>query len=110
MPSVPGVLVSSLGRVEVPPFVREHPSGGLRHHRGHIRSGWTNTQATVRVGGLPRDVARMMCEAWHGPAPADRPYCIRLSDDPAQLRPDTVCWGRLIDRPQRPRRKRRSAW
>lgn len=54
---------------------------------GHFR------MITRYVGIGTVKVARMVCEAFHGAAPADRPFCLHADEDSGNNRSENLYWG-----------------
>ena len=94
MPSVPGLLASSLGRLMVEPFEVPMPHGGSRMHGGYAGIGqWAGTRYIYRLRGRTYKVARLVCEAFHGQPPAALPYCLHVDEDARNNRPSNLRWG-----------------
>lgn len=102
VPSKPGVMASSWGRVILP--VREYkmPNGGVGVTRPAPTYGVkTKASKTARheYMGLANKyfgnmkVHRLVCEAFHGPAPFDRAVVIHLDEDATNNRPSNLRWG-----------------
>jgi len=73
-PSVKGLEVSSLGRIRVTPYHKEMPHGGFKVIGGHawlgnIARDVSRPRRTFRFRGRTYKVHRLVCEAFHGPAP-----------------------------------------
>lgn len=102
VPSKPGLMASSWGRVILP--VREYamPNGGLRKTRPVPTYG-TRTRASRAarheyMGIMNRHlgnmkVHRLVCEAFHGPAPFAGAVVIHLDEDATNNRPENLRWG-----------------
>jgi hypothetical protein len=105
VPSVPQIQASSWGRVKLKPYSCAMPNGGIRHYTPKPRTGRAMAKSTGREGapkrlliyytGLKRAflVARLVCEAFHGPAPKDKPICMHLDEDPSNNLPSNLAWG-----------------
>lgn len=96
VPSQPQFLASSEGRVMVAPYYGEMPYGGKRPYGGEPRFGVWNKQDgrfIVVHKGKSFKVARLVCEAFHGPAPDDAPICMHVDENAANNRPDNLKWG-----------------
>jgi len=85
-----GVLVSNLGRVLLPPRKAKMPRGGFRDYKPKPTYGYvTRASKTARhtYMGLQNKffgnmkVHRLVCEAFHGPAPPDKPVVIHLDEN-----------------------------
>lgn len=96
VPSVSGLMASSEGRVMVTPYLAPMPNGGERHYGGQPHFGvWSKQDGrfiTVYKGKTYK-IARLVCEAFHGPAPDDLPVCMHLDENSANNRPDNLAWG-----------------
>lgn len=87
--------VSNLGRIRRTTTVNNRwlagrllkPSG--KHHQGRDR------QLLYGEGRRRRAVAlhRLVCAAFHGPAPADKPLVRHLDGNPSNNRSDNLAWG-----------------
>lgn len=70
------------------------PYGGTRVYGGKPWTGsWAATRYTMRYRGKNYTIARLVCEAFHGPAPADKPYCLHIDENARNSRPDNLKWG-----------------
>ena len=96
VPSIPALLVSSEGRVMTLPYWQEMPRGGLRPYGGQPHFGvWNKADGrfiTVHKGKTYK-IARLVCEAFHGPAPAEKPVCMHLDENAANNRANNLAWG-----------------
>jgi len=102
VPSLPGVLASSEGRILFPPRNVPLPNGGFRTttprptHGGVYRA---NKGAAHSYRGTSHatfgtvKVHRLVCEAFHGPAPFQRAVVIHLDEDAHNNRPENLKWG-----------------
>lgn len=96
VPSIPEVLVSTRGRFMIIPTVGEMPRGGLRHYSGRARRGqWIEKEKryVLHYRGKNHKLARLVCEAFHGPAPFDRAVCMHLDEDSRNNKPTNLRWG-----------------
>jgi HNH endonuclease len=96
VPSVPGILVSSEGRVMHTPYRGPMPKGGDRPYGGQPTFGvWNKTDGRfiVVVRGTTHKIARLVAEAFHGPPPFDDAVAMHLDENAANNRPSNVCWG-----------------
>lgn len=102
VPSMPGIQVSSLGRVLLPSGTARMPNGGIRSYNpkpgyGHkTKASKTARHAymglsTRKYGNLK--VHRLVCEAFHGPAPDGKPIVIHLDENSLNNRPENLKWG-----------------
>ena len=96
VPSVPGIEASSLGRIRVIPYKVPMPHGGFRTYGGVTNFGqWDGDRFIYNRGGKNKTykVARLVCEAFHGPAPKDKPNCLHDDEDARNNRPENLKWG-----------------
>lgn len=95
IPSLPGVLASSLGRIMVAPYRAAMGGGrkGEREYGGTPRFGtWDGARYIWGLRGKTYRVARLVCEAFHGAPPAGA-VCMHLSEDARDNRPENLAWG-----------------
>lgn len=106
IPSVPQMMASSWGRVKLKPYSKAMPNGrGVRHYNPKPRVGIEQKCATGRAGtpkrriiyitGLRKcfNVARLVCEAFHGTAPEGKPMVMHLDENPSNNTPGNLKWG-----------------
>jgi len=94
VPSVPGLLASSRGRVMVIPHIGKMPHGGPKHYGGYARKGcWDGDRYILQWKDKTHKVARLVCEAFNGPAPADKPVCMHLDENSKNNYPENLRWG-----------------
>jgi hypothetical protein len=96
VPSVPGILVSSEGRVMHTPYRGPMPCGGERPYGGEPHFGVWNKQSgrfIVMIKGATHKVARLVAEGFHGPAPFDGAVVMHLDENAANNRPFNLKWG-----------------
>lgn len=102
VPSLPGVMASSEGRLLLPPSYSPLPNGGYRSYlpepvigvecrasknASYVYRGlWTR-----RYGNI--SVHRAVCEAFHGPAPFDGAVVIHKDENALNNRPSNLKWG-----------------
>ena len=94
VPSWPGLLASSLGRLMVKSYQKEILGKGLRTYGGRPTSGQWDGKRFVypRRGFGTKKVARLVCEAFHGP-PKPGQVCMHLNEDSRDNRPENLRWG-----------------
>lgn len=101
VPSLPGVMASSLGRIKLPPRVVKMPRGGVRRYQpgpvtGSIcygrkggsyqfRNLWSRQFGNIKVH-------QAVCEAFHGPAPAGM-VTIHKNENALDNRQENLRWG-----------------
>lgn len=105
VPSFPEIMASSLGRVQVKPFIGKLPRGGTRRYDSAATYGYDDTSATCRVGSPKRKIIRvgrlrrtfkvhaLVCEAFHGPKPFPSAIVLHLDEDPSNNTPVNLRWG-----------------
>lgn len=78
----------------VAPYMAPLPRGGVRQYGGEPTLGqWTGTRYIYVLKGRTYRAARLICEAFHGPAPADRPNCLHDDENARNNRPSNLIWG-----------------
>lgn len=102
VPSYPGLLASSEGRLLLPPGYAPLPNGGYRLYapdpvagsvtRSHIGAAHSYRGIYAKRFGNIK-VHRAICEAFHGPAPFERAVVIHLDEDAHNNRSDNLKWG-----------------
>ena len=102
VPSKPGLMASSLGRIKLPDGVAKTPNGGIRKYQPKPTYG-TKTKAskTARheyMGIVNRKLGnmkihRLVCEAFHGAAPFERAVVIHIDENSTNNRPENLRWG-----------------
>ena len=102
VPSREGVMASNLGRVSLPEREAAMPNGGTRSYKPRPVFG-TITRASkaarhVYMGMYAKfygnmKVHRLVCEAFHGPAPFHRAVVIHLDEDATNNKADNLKWG-----------------
>jgi hypothetical protein len=94
VPSVDGLLASTKGRVMIIPGIGEMPYGGIKHYPGRARIGsWDGSRYIITYRNVTYKVARLVCEAFHGPAPQDKPVCMHLDENSRNNAPTNLAWG-----------------
>ncbi len=102
VPSQPELLASSFGRVLRRPFQRAMPKGAVRWYRSQPTygyraaiSGLAGFRMILRISGLGKTfkVARLVCEAFHGPPPFELAVVMHLDDNPGNNRPENLKWA-----------------
>lgn len=94
IPTVPGLLASSRGRLMVVPFLGEMPYGGSRQYGGYARKGsWDGARYIFRWNDKTHRVARLVCEAFNGPSPFEDAVCMHLDENSRNNVPGNLKWG-----------------
>lgn len=93
IPSLAGVLASSLGRLMVAPYTASTPSGGVRQYGGEVTIGqWDGTRFIYLHKGKTYKVHRLVCEAFNGP-PQEGHVCMHLDENSRNNCPENLAWG-----------------
>jgi len=102
VPSCPGMLASSWGRIKLPETEAEMPNGSVRVYRTKPVYG-VKTKAsktarhtyygirTKRFG--QKKIHRLVCEAFHGPPPFPKAVVIHKDENALNNRPENLRWG-----------------
>lgn len=108
VPSEPGMMASSLGRIILPPRYAPLKNGGYRTYLPKPRYGCvcrakkTASHAYMNImvrcensrgRQAPKKVHRLVCEAFHGKSPFDRAVVIHVNEDGLDNRPENLRWG-----------------
>lgn len=102
VPSKPGLMASSWGRVCLPPSTAPMYNGGYRSYvpkptygsvtrakktAKHLYMGFQNK----KLGNMK--VHRLVCEAFHGPPPFEKAVVIHLDENSMNNRQENLKWG-----------------
>jgi hypothetical protein len=102
VPSKPGLMASSFGRVKLPDSVAKMPNGGTRKYQPKPTFG-TKTKASKiarheymglaswKFGNMK--IHRLVCEAFHGPVPFERAVVLHLDENALNNKPENLQWG-----------------
>lgn len=108
VPSEPGVLASSWGRILQAPSYAPRPNGGYRAYLPEPNYGRTSKSSkgaaheyrhvairntTEGPRQKTRKVHQLVCEAFHGPKPFPEAVVIHLDEDGHNNRPENLKWG-----------------
>ena len=94
VPSVPGLLASSRGRVMVTPRLGELPNGGQRQYGGYARKGcWDGCRYIFAWQGKTYKIARLVCEAFNGAPPFEGAVCMHVDENSRNNWPTNLQWG-----------------
>lgn len=102
VPSKPGVMASSFGRVKTPDREAEMPHGGIRTYKTKPKYGYkTKASKSARheyygvynkfYGNMK--VHRLVCEAFHGDPPFANAVVIHLDENALNNKPENLRWG-----------------
>jgi hypothetical protein len=102
VPSKPGIMASSFGRLLLPERQAEMPNGGVRSYKPKPTFGYkvkASKNARHQYMGLCNKfygnmkIHRLVCEAFHGLAPFPNAVVIHNDEDATNNRPDNLKWG-----------------
>lgn len=101
VPSCPGVTASSLGRVKFPDSFAKMPHGGIREYKTKpvfgVKTKASKTARHEYYGIVNRGknykVHRLVCEAFHGPAPEGKNYVLHADENALNNKPGNLSWG-----------------
>lgn len=96
IPSLPEYLASNEGRVMRIPYLEEMPRGGWRQYGGDPHFGvWNKKDGRFQITFRQKvyKVARLVCEAFNGPASILTPYCLHIDENARNNRADNLKWG-----------------
>ena len=93
VPSVPGLLASSRGRIMVAPKMGTGQNA-TKQYGGFARTGsWDGARFIFQWEGKTYKVARLVCEAFKGPAPEGKNICMHLDENSRNNVPTNLKWG-----------------
>jgi hypothetical protein len=93
VPSVPGLLASSRGRIMVIPKMGVGQNAN-KQYGGYARKGcWDGARYIFQWQDKTYKVARLVCEAFKGPAPEGKNVCMHLDENSRNNIPDNLQWG-----------------
>lgn len=94
VPSLQGLIASSLGRLMVVPYQGKAPRGGHRAYGGEPTLGqWDGKRFLYPFRGKTYKAHRLVCEAFNGAPPAGKPVCMHLDENAANNLPGNLAWG-----------------
>lgn len=102
VPSCPGMLASSWGRIKLPETTARMPNGVVRKYKTRptrgVKTKASKTARHVYYGIRTRafgqkKVHRLICEAFHGPPPFEKAVVIHLDEDALNNKPENLKWG-----------------
>ena len=93
-PSLPDYEVSSFGRVQRKPWVKEMPHGGYRQYGGRPHKGQDSGERRMIMAykGKTYKVHQLICEAFNGPRKEGQ-VCMHLDEDYTNNTPENLRWG-----------------
>lgn len=78
----------------VAPFQSDNPRAGRKQYGGVPTFGaWDGTRYQWCFKGKNYKVARLVCEAFHGPSMKDKPVCMHLDENSRNNTPENLAWG-----------------
>ena len=95
-PSLPGHEVSSLGRIRKKVHSVPMPRGGFRKYGGKPRFGaWLTKEKRFIITYKRKTykMSRLICEAFHGPAPFQGAVAMHKDEDSSNNLPSNLKWG-----------------
>ena len=102
IPSQSGMMASSWGRVLLPEREAQMPNGGWRKYTPLPTYGnkckASKTASHEYYGLFQKErgnmkIHRLVCEAFHGPAPFPKAVVIHLDENALNNRPENLKWG-----------------
>lgn len=96
VPSVPGLMASSWGRVKVLPYEQKMPHGGVRIRSVSPTYGvWVSDQNRFLLVFRRKSykIHQLVCEAFNGPKPFDRAVVMHDDENPRNNVPKNLIWG-----------------
>ena len=102
VPSKPGIVVSSLGRLKLPERVIHMPNGGFKRVSPKPTFGYVSKASKDArheyMGYYSREygnlkIHRLVCEAFHGEQPNGRSVVVHVDEDSKNNRADNLKWG-----------------
>lgn len=93
VPSLPGLLASTEGRLMVSPYFSRLPNGGFRQYGGEPTNGqWDGCRFIHVFKEKTYKAHRLICEAFNGP-PQPGMVCMHLDENAANNKPVNLAWG-----------------
>lgn len=100
IPSAPGYEASTTGEIRSTGFTQANPlTGGSSFRPGRVlkgsvaSTGYRMYYLGTASGSKRKSGHRLVCEAFHGPAPEGKPLVRHLDGDPLNNRPENLRWG-----------------
>jgi len=95
IPSLPGIIASSHGRLMVVPYYGDLPQNrGQRQYGGEPTYGqWDGARFIYPIESKTHKVARLICEAFHGPQPFPEAVVMHLDENSRNNKPKNLAWG-----------------
>jgi hypothetical protein len=94
IPSQPGLLASSMGRIMISPYANAERQGPKQYGGTPTKGQWDGARYIYsRKGFKTQKVARLVCEAFHGSPPFEEAVCMHLDENSRNNRPQNLKWG-----------------
>lgn len=101
IPSIYGAYANELGQIKLPESEAAMPNGGVRRYEtkwvnGVVRKASRTARHSyygITYRGKSYKIHRLVCEAFHGPQPDDRPVVIHIDENAMNNRPENLRWG-----------------
>jgi hypothetical protein len=94
IPSQPGLLASSLGRLMMSPYFSEKGCMPRQYGGTPTKGQWDGSRYIYsRKGYKTQKVARLICEAFHGKPPFERAVCMHKDENSRNNNPVNLMWG-----------------
>tara|TARA_R110000764_G_scaffold225643_1_gene315206 strand:- start:6 stop:446 length:441 start_codon:yes stop_codon:yes gene_type:complete len=101
IPSIKGALANELGQIKLPECEAAMPNGVIRKYKtSWIYGTISKASRTARhkyykiaYRGKNYKIHRLVCEAFHGKTPVDKPIVIHIDEDATNNAPDNLRWG-----------------
>jgi len=98
---IDGAFVNDKGEIKLPECKAETPNGGIRKYKTKWRFGIiTKASKSARheyygivYKGKNYKMHRIICKAFHGPAPDGKPIVIHINENALDNRPENLRWG-----------------
>lgn len=108
---VKGAMANDRGEIKWPKQTAKMPHGGTREYETEwIKGSKCKASKTARheyYGTLYRGknykVHRLICEAFHGPPPKDKPVVIHINENALDNRPENLKWGTMKENMNMPK-------
>lgn len=75
------------------PFVSDKLSSAKQYGGKPVIGQWDGNRYVYVLRGKTYKVARLVCEAFHGLAPFDKPVCMHMDENSRNNRPYNLRWG-----------------
>jgi hypothetical protein len=101
IPAIPNALARSDGMIKLPETSAKMPHGGVRTYKtSWIKGVKRRSSKTARheyfgilYKGKNYKIHRLICEAFHGPAPDKKSVVLHLNENATDNRPENLRWG-----------------